>query len=108
MQAEQQALALLQGAGYHLLGQRLRTPFGEVDLLVENQHWLVGVEVKRRRFLSDSTTALHPRQASRLLKTLDYLLQTRPDWGRENTRFDLIAFDHQGQHCHLQDILRQY
>ncbi len=39
----------LMAKGYRLLGFRLRTPLGEIDLLVQKGATVVIVEVKRRR-----------------------------------------------------------
>src|SRR5262245_23358717 len=41
------AAAVLLGKGYRLLGRRIRTPFGEIDLIALRGRRLAFVEVKR-------------------------------------------------------------
>jgi putative endonuclease len=64
--AEQLAVLLLQLKLYRILGKRLRTPFGEVDILAQKGSALVVVEVKNRANLADSHEAIHPFQQKRL------------------------------------------
>lgn len=106
--AEKQAAALLAQDGLSLLAQRVRTPLGELDLIMSNVDWLVVAEVKKRKTLTEGACALQPRQSQRLLSALDYLLAMKPEWLRPNIRFDLIAWDALGNHLHVRDVLRQY
>ena len=46
--AEWSCLMLLACKGYRPLGRRVRTPFGEIDLIAARGHTLVFVEVKQR------------------------------------------------------------
>ncbi|MFT8952092.1 MAG: YraN family protein [Gluconobacter sp.] len=93
-------------AGLEILAQRLRTPYGEIDLLVADDDWVIAVEVKSRSTLRDSVEALQPRQAERLMAAFEYVLATRPDWLRPNTRFDVIAVNREGQARRIMDALR--
>ncbi|MGM8837683.1 MULTISPECIES: YraN family protein [Thermus] len=74
--AEELALAHLLQKGYRLLGRNRRTPFGEVDLLMEKDGVYVVVEVKQRRTDRFGTPleAITPRKLSRLLQSARYLL----------------------------------
>jgi len=64
--AEWVAALLMMGKGYRILGMRLRTPQGEVDLAVVRGAVLAIVEVKRRRSLEEALLAVSPSQRERL------------------------------------------
>lgn len=74
--AEEAALRYLLGKGYRLLGRNRRTPFGEVDLFMENDGVYILVEVKQRRTGAFGTPleALTPRKVAHLLQSARFLL----------------------------------
>ncbi|WP_018111507.1 YraN family protein [Thermus igniterrae] len=74
--AEAVALDYLLGRGYRLLGKNRRTPFGEVDLLMEKEGVYVVVEVKQRASAAFGTPleALTPKKVARLLQSARFLL----------------------------------
>ncbi len=64
--AEWIAAVFLWAKGYRLLARRVRTPVGEIDLVVRKGNTLVFVEVKARPGLDSAIFALHPRQCQRI------------------------------------------
>ncbi|WP_117237597.1 YraN family protein [Thermus sediminis] len=74
--AEEVALGHLLEKGYRLLGRNRRTPFGEVDLLMERDGVHVVVEVKQRssRAFGTPLEALTPGKVARLLASARFLL----------------------------------
>lgn len=64
--AEHIAMAWLICKGYRILGHRVRTPHGEIDLAALKQGVLAIIEVKARASVVAGETALTPRQAQRL------------------------------------------
>ncbi len=67
LDAEAVACAALQADGWTVLGQRLRTAAGEIDVVARRDSLLAFVEVKARSTLSDAAYALSARQQRRLL-----------------------------------------
>ncbi|MFT8402325.1 MAG: YraN family protein [Gluconobacter potus] len=106
LNAENIAARLLEERGLTILAQRLRTPYGELDLLAADSEWLIAVEVKQRRSLRESASCLTVRQSQRLMEAFNYILLTKPEWNRPSTRFDLIVVDPSGQARRIQDALR--
>ena len=82
---------LLMAKGYRILGMRLRTPQGEVDLAAERGGVLAIVEVKRRRSIEEALLAVSPTQRARLRRAGQAL------WARGGrnkpviVRLDLVA-----------------
>ena len=64
--AEWAAALLLMAKGYRILGMRLKTPQGEVDLVAQRGGVLAIVEVKRRRTLEEALLAVSHGQRERL------------------------------------------
>ncbi|WP_173402532.1 YraN family protein [Kozakia baliensis] len=104
--AEERAASLLVQEGWEILARRVRTPFGELDLIAANNEMLLMVEVKRRATLVDAAFSVSRRQAERLLAATDFILQTKPDWRREDTRFDILILDAELRVRRVKDALR--
>ena len=81
----------LMAKGYRLLGFRLRTPVGEIDLLVVKGSTIAVVEVKRRTDLATALDAVSWRQRERLRRAAYSVVARRPDFASANVRLDLIA-----------------
>jgi putative endonuclease len=103
---EAAAHAALTRDGWHVLGQRLRTKAGEVDLVAEKDGILAIVEVKARPKLADAAAAVSPRQRARLLAAAEILLAENPDWGAAGVRFDVLVVDAAGQVRRIADAFR--
>lgn len=76
--------------GYQILGFRVRTPFGEVDLLARRGCILAVVEVKRRPTLDEALAAVTPEQAERLAAAAR-ALAARPALRGLRRRGDIVA-----------------
>jgi putative endonuclease len=74
------AAAMLMAKGYRILGRRVRTPYGEIDLIAVRRRRLAFVEVKRRATQLDAEAALSPRQAGRIAQAAEF-------WVSRNTRY---------------------
>jgi len=107
MAAEAVAAAALERDGWTVLGRRLRTPAGEVDLVAERDGLVAFAEVKRRRTLAGAAVALGARQQARLMAAAEILLAAHPHWGRAGVRFDLLLVDEAGAVRRIADAFRQ-
>ena len=105
--AEEAACAALVRDGWTILGRRLRTAAGEIDLAAQREGLLALVEVKARPSLSDAAFALGPAQRFRLLAAAAIVLAEHPDWGPAGTRFDVMLVDAAGQVRRVTDAFRQ-
>ena len=88
--AEWVAMLYLMAKGYRILGHRLRTPFGEVDIAAWKQGVLIMVEVKARATFEAGVFAVTPMAQQRIGRAAEALagrwrLQQAP------IRFDLIV-----------------
>ncbi|GAN78106.1 YraN family protein [Acidisphaera rubrifaciens] len=94
--AEALARAALERDGWTVLGDRVRTPAGEIDLIAERDGMLGFIEVKARPTLAQAAASLTPRQQARLLDAAEIVLGEHPDWGAAGVRFDLLLVDRAG------------
>jgi putative endonuclease len=89
--AEWVAALLLMAKGYRILGMRLRTPQGEIDLAARRGGVLAIVEVKRRRTLEEALSAVEPRQRERLRRAGRALAAREGAKAPPHVRLDLVA-----------------
>jgi putative endonuclease len=106
MAAEAAAAVALEHEGWVVLGRRLRTEAGEVDLLAEQAGLLAIVEVKARPSLADAAVAVSARQRARLLAAADIILAEHPEWGVAGVRFDVLLVDAAGRVRRITDAFR--
>jgi len=105
--AEWIAALLLMCKGYQILGFRLRTREGEIDLLAKRGKVLAVVEVKRRASLEDALQALGPAQQQRLLRAAQALRDKRPGLRQLDVRLQLIALAPKRFPRHVSDIFAE-
>ncbi|MDO9222241.1 MAG: YraN family protein [Caulobacter sp.] len=85
------AAVLLMLKGYRILGFRLASPQGEIDLLAIRGEVLAVVEVKRRTTIETALEAVRPDQRERLRRAAASIAAGRPALKAATIRLDLIA-----------------
>ncbi|WP_420470211.1 YraN family protein [Brevundimonas sp. FT23042] len=85
------AAVLLILKGYQILGFRLKTRAGEIDILARRGRTLAVVEVKRRATLDQALAALGAEQYERLLSAGRAVLRQRPSLAGHLLRIDTVA-----------------
>lgn len=101
--AEVLAALWLMAKGYRILGFRLATPLGEIDLLAQRGGVLAVVEVKQRTTIEDALDAVTPTQRDRLRRAAGHLSAHRAGLRALSTRLDLIALSPGRLPRHLPD-----
>lgn len=104
--AERRAEELLAAEGWAILGRRVRTPRGELDLVAERDGLVAFVEVKLRRRLDDAVHALSPRQRRRIADAAECWLAAHPSEGERGVRFDVVVLDGQRSIRRIADAFR--
>lgn len=99
-------MAALEREGWVVLGRRVRTPAGELDLIVEREALLAFVEVKARPSLSEAAWALGPRQRARLLAAAEWWLGEHPGHSAAGVRFDVLLVAADGTVRRIADAFR--
>jgi putative endonuclease len=84
----------------------VRTPAGELDLVVERNGLLVFVEVKARPTLAEAALALAPRQQARLVAAANAWLAANSGHGAAGMRFDVLVVDAAGRVRRIADAFR--
>ncbi len=101
------AAVLLMLKGYRILGFRLKTPEGEIDLLAQRGRVLAVVEVKRRLTLEAALEAVGAEQRRRLRRAGRAIAARRAGLMRLNVRLDLIALAPRSWPRHIPDAWRE-
>lgn len=89
--AEAVAALWLMLKGYQILGFRLKTPAGEIDLLARKGKTLAVVEVKRRATVEIALASISSTQRDLLLRAARTLASRRSGLRQLALRMDLIA-----------------
>lgn len=72
---EQKAIEILLQKGLSILGQRIKSRAGEIDILASQNQSLYIVEVKHRRTLDDAAYSVSQAQFDRSITTLYHFLE---------------------------------
>ena len=89
--------------GYRILGLRLRTQAGEIDLLAQRGGVLAVVEVKSRTSIAAALEAVGATQRERLRRAGRALAARRHGLMRLNVRLDLVALAPRAWPRHIAD-----
>jgi putative endonuclease len=93
----------LLAKGYRILGFRLKTPYGEIDLLAQKGPVLVVVEVKLRGTIETALEAVTWRQRQRLRRAAEAFASRRGRLKDAAIRLDLMALAPGRWPCHIRD-----
>ena len=88
--AERIAAFWLTLKGYRILGTRVRTPAGEIDLVAVRANRLAFVEVKRRASRQEAEAAVTARQRQRVRGAANLWLARNPRFQDRDICFDLV------------------
>ncbi len=88
--AELVALLSLMVRGYRPVARNLKTPVGEIDLIMRRGQVLAVIEVKTRGSYADAAEAILPQQQARIRRATEWLLASRPDLAALTIRFDAV------------------
>lgn len=77
--------------GYQILGFRMKSPAGEIDILARRGRVLAVVEVKRRQTLEAACASVTDFQYDRLLAAGRKVLHGRPSLAGHELRIDMVA-----------------
>ena len=84
------AAALLLAKGYRVLDRRVRTPYGEIDLIAVRGSRLAFVEVKRRPTRADAEAALITRQRARIARAAEFWVSRHPSYTEHEQGLDAV------------------
>jgi len=86
------AIALLVCKAYRILGRRVRTRAGEIDLIALSPRGILCfVEVKARGDALSAALSLSDKQKARIGRAARLYLAQRQELARRDVRFDVIA-----------------
>ena len=94
--AERSACRYLKKQGLTYVQGNYRTPYGEIDLIMQQHDTLVFVEVRFRQnqAFGQAFETVDHRKQSKLRASAEYYLQRHRDQARQPCRFDVLGFCH--------------
>ncbi|MDH3282293.1 MAG: YraN family protein [Gammaproteobacteria bacterium] len=97
-EAEARACLHLEEQGLSLAVRNYRSPFGEIDLIMQDRDTLVFVEVRYRTRgdFGSAAETVDARKQGRLRATAEYYLQNTPRASKKPCRFDIVAITGDG------------
>ena len=99
-EAEQYACNYLRQAGWNILKQRYKTPYGEIDIIAKRHDWCIFTEVKARASAEDALYAVSTRQQRRIAQAAQHFIASS---GMDcNMRFDMIAVSNTNMITHIE------
>ncbi|MBU1209902.1 MAG: YraN family protein [Alphaproteobacteria bacterium] len=103
--AERIAAIWLTLKGYRILGTRVRTAAGEIDLIAVRGRRLAFVEVKRRATRLKAEASLSVRQRRRVRAAAQLWLARNPRFQAREFGFDVVFLVGRSWPVHLRDAL---
>jgi putative endonuclease len=93
-EGEDRAAAVLRKEGYTILSRNFKSPFGEIDIIAEDNGFLVFVEVKRRtgQNFGTSLEAIDSRKKLHIIRSAQTYLKANHCLDRR-IRFDVVGID---------------
>lgn len=76
--------------GYRVIGRRVRTAGGEIDLIAVRGRRIAFIEVKQRRNLIAAEASILPRQRQRVRRAAELWLRSRPAFHGHEMGFDIV------------------
>lgn len=102
---EDAAAQFLKRNGMKIVERNLRTPVGEIDLIVRQKKILAFVEVKTRRgqAFGSPAEAVGPRKQRQIIRAANWYLSGQEDT-RLQPRFDVVAVVVDGENLNIEHI----
>ena len=96
----------LRFAGYRILAQRERTPYGEIDLIAARGGIAAMVEVKARPDVRTGVESVSFKQRRRIETAAAWLQGRRKDLKEKRIRFDIAVVTGRWRAHHISDAWR--
>jgi putative endonuclease len=105
--SESLAALFLRLKGYRILGRRVKTRLGEIDLVAAAPFGPVCfIEVKARADARAAAESVGMSQQTRIARAASLYLASRPGLARRGSRFDIVAIAPRSLPVHHRDAWR--
>ena len=93
--AEQFACSYLQEQSLSLIEKNYRSKYGEIDLIMQDVHHIVFIEVRARKkdHYGSALESITKTKRQKIIKTALCFLQEKNWINKMNCRFDVVVFD---------------
>lgn len=106
LRAETLCVWYLRVRGWGIVGRRLRTPVGEIDILARRGRVLAAIEVKARQSTAAAGEAVRAGQRARIARAAAWVAARRPELAELDLRFDAMLIAPGRLPVHVPDAWR--
>ncbi|MGE0629044.1 MAG: YraN family protein [Hyphomicrobiaceae bacterium] len=106
--AEMIAIALLTLKGYRLLGRRVKSPYGEIDIIAVRGRRLAFIEVKQRSGTDAARAAITQHQTSRIENAVEHWLARHPRYRSHRIGLDAVLVTRRCWPTHVPQALHAW
>jgi putative endonuclease len=94
---EEKAISILKTEGYKILEKNYRNHFGEIDIIAEEDGYLVFIEVKKRNtpVYGVSFEAVNTAKKRRIIRSATFYMKMHKCFDKK-IRFDVVGIDNEG------------
>lgn len=89
---------------YCILGHRVKTPYGEIDILAQRGNTIIAIEVKLRKTLNEARECISRRQIQRILQAL-LLIMSQRNLSFETYRIDVVCVNKYGKYEYIKNVI---
>lgn len=101
---EELTATYLKDCGYDVIARRYKTKLGEIDIIATIDQYIVFVEVKFRKNMTDSFEAISLRQQKRIRNAAELFISERDLLSKNyGFRFDAILWDKRLNMRHIEN-----
>jgi putative endonuclease len=100
------AAGALLAKGYRILGRRVRTPHGEIDLIAVRGRRLAFVEVKRRTTQLEGEASITKRQSARIARAAAFWVSRNKAYRDHEQGLDVVFVTPRRLPVHFLDALQ--
>ena len=104
-EAENLACQYLEKKGFRLLLRNYRCKMGEIDLIMQDNHYLVFIEVRYRTQspYGSSLESINYTKQLKIIRTAEFYLLTTY-LSTRHARFDVVAMDQFADRCEIHHV----
>lgn len=108
LEGEERAAKYLKKQGYSITARNFQSRFGEIDIIAENDEYIIFVEVKARseKSIAEPKEFVDRRKQRKIITTAEIYLSVNPT--KKQPRFDVVEVKKEKSKVYLNHIVNAF